>query len=163
MGFGPNMAAGMQRLIDAQMNFVRNAGFVYYRLRNFTDLQSQTFAQLGFQITSANGGTTDVLVAPQPAVKMISMHNIGMSMGKLRFGAREFVISASFVDAQVIAQGLNPTGLDANLVQDLVWKGPAFVGLVTNGLLFDVVSVAHEEICNKSVIWTILANANEMK
>jgi len=58
------MAAGIQRLLDAQMNFVRNAGFVYYRLRNFTDIQSQTFAQLGFQVTSANGGTTDILVAP---------------------------------------------------------------------------------------------------
>jgi hypothetical protein len=158
MPSGLQFGRGFQRLVDAQMRYVRNAHTVYLRLRNFPDLQQVSQAvQLGFALTPSgagtNIGTQDIQIDPPPSVKMISIHNIGQSMGKLRFGARQFLISATFVERQVAQQGLTD--------QDLVFRGPNVVGLVVDNQLFSIENIAHEELAGHTVVWTLTCNAAE--
>jgi hypothetical protein len=159
MGFsGLNLGFGIQRLIDAQQRFVQNSRTpINIRLRNFTLPQQDLYAQLGYSISPSGSATgmTDVQILPPPATRLISMHTIGMSSGKLLFGAREFVISGSFVDAQQKALGLSSP--------DKLWWCNQFVGIFAYGILFTVVDYAPEEIGGKSVVWTIRANASELK
>lgn len=152
MPFGVNFGHGIQRVIDANQRFHRAAHPVYLRLKNFPDTQQQTWSQLGFSISPSGGpgGTTDVLINPPPSAEMVSMHNIGMSSGKLMMGARQFVISASFVDAQVVARGLSS--------QDLVFDAPEVVGLVLDNQLFSIEDRAHKEIAGKTVFWVLTCN-----
>jgi len=155
---GLNIGGGIQRLIDSQQRFVRNSRTdIYVRYRNFTPPQNQLFGQLGFTITPASGptGTTDVAILPPPETRLISQHNIGMSGGKLRFGAREFIISATFVNAQQSALGLS--------TPDKLWLSPQFVGLVGYSCLWTVEQIASEELGGIPVIWTLKCNANEQK
>ncbi len=67
---------------------------VWMRFRNFGDISGRQFSMLGRSITPNPGtnptGTTDVLVDPPPTMQTMSLRNIGISGGKLRFGARMF-------------------------------------------------------------------------
>jgi hypothetical protein len=159
MGFnGLNLGMGIQRLIDSQQRYVQNSRTpINIRLRNFTQPQNDLYAQLGYTIAAVAGatGTTDVLIWPPPSTKLISMHNIGMSQGKLRFGAREFVISGSFVDAQQSALGLTSP--------DQLWWCPQMVGIYAYGILYTIEQYAPEELGGISVVWTVTCNANERK
>jgi hypothetical protein len=154
---GVQSSFGVQRLIDAQQRWARASFPVYLRLRNFPDVQGQQWAQLGFRIAPSGGpvGVTDILIDPPPGVRMVSIHNIGMSAGKLRFGARIFQISATFVNKQVVAQGLTD--------QNLVWRGPNVVGLVSEELLFSIEDIKHAEYSGQTISWQITANANEIR
>ena len=155
---GINLATGLQRLLDSQQSFVRNAHAVYLRVRNFaeTPTENALYAQLGRSITPASGetGTTDILITPTPAVRMISQHNIGQSQGKLRFGARYFLISATWVASQ--NPGVSQSALEA------YWRGPQIVGLVLDNQLFSIEEDAHEEIGGVTVLWTLSCNAVEL-
>lgn len=153
----------MRRLVDAQMRWARAGKAVYLRLRDFPDIQNTDWAQLGFAIAPSGSakGTSDILIDPPPAVNMISLHNIGQSMGKLRFGARLFVVSATFVARQVVARGIVASnGLSA---EDLVWRSPNVVGLVTQGLLFSIEDVGHEEYGVGTVTWLLTCNSTEVR
>jgi hypothetical protein len=159
---GPNIGFGFQRLLDTQLNYLQTGHPVYYRVRNFPDIQNQEYAQLGFSISPSGTpvGTTDTLILPPPAVSPISMHSIGMSMGRLRFGAKSFEISASWVDQQVrLAGGTvnDPTS------QDLIFRGPNVVGLVCDNLLWSIELPTHFELGGKTVAWILQCNANELR
>jgi hypothetical protein len=137
--------------------YVRNGLPVYLRLRNFPDLQNNLAVQMGFAISPSGGqlGTTDILIGPPlgppPAVQSLSMHSIGMSEGKLRFGAKEFLISSTFSDNMVRLQGY------ANETD--VWSAPNVVGLVTNGALYSIEDIRFEQLAGKTVTWKLLTNA----
>jgi hypothetical protein len=156
VAYNVNFGLGFQRLIANNQQYMRAGDPVYLRLRNFPDVQNQTWAQLGFSISptgTAQIGTTDILITPPPGVEMISLHNIGQSMGKLRFGARLFVISANFTDAQVKAQGLSD--------ESLVWRGPNVVGLYCDNQLFSIENINHKEVAGKTVVWMLTCQSNE--
>ena len=104
-------------------------------------------------------GTTDTLITPTPVVTMLSMHNIVMSEGKLRFGARVIRVSQSFVSAQANALGLpmTPTGMRQ------VWEAANVVGLVSENLLFSIEDVKHSELGGTTVYWDLTCNANELR
>jgi hypothetical protein len=158
--YGPALGYGLQRLIDAQQRYIRNSPVagVFLRLKNFPDTQNQEWSEMGFSIAPSGGvvtGTTDILIEPPPMVRMVSLHNIGQSMGKLRFGSRQFVISASVVDDNVALQGLSN--------QDLIWRDPTVVGLVVDSELFSIEDIEHEEVGGKTVLWTLTCNALEVK
>lgn len=149
---------GIRRLMDAHQRYMRAGAPVYLRLKNFPDLQNRPWSQLGFQISpsgTSDVGVSDVLVVPQPSVLHMSIHNIGMSAGKLRFGARQFFISQTFVESQMAARALSD--------QTLVWRGSDVVGLFNDGLLFSIEDIRHEEVAGKTVSWIIIANANEVR
>lgn len=105
--------------------------------------------------TAANKGTTDTQIKPQPSTNMVSVHNIGQSGGKLRFGARYFLISQTFVAAQVTARTLTD--------QNLVWRDPTVVGLVSENLLFSIEDISHEESSGQTISWMLTCNANELR
>lgn len=150
---------GVQFLIDSQLRWQRTAHDCYLRIRNFPDVQQDQWAQLGFTITPADqkhSGTTDILIEPPVSVRMVSVHNIGQSNGKLRFGARQFIISHTFVQ--------NINSLIPNIgTDDLVFRGPRTVGIVIDSLLGSIEDVAHEEIAAQTVLWMITCNFGEVK
>jgi len=92
---------------------------------------------------------------PQPSVMMMSVHNIGMSSGKLRFGARQFLISQTFVAKQQALQFLEDPRM--------VFEGPQVVGLVSENLLFSIEDVRHQEVTNNPVAWLVTCNANTLR
>ena len=146
----------MQRLVDQFQRYVRAAHPVYYRFKRFPDAQQTQAVSMGFAISPSGTlmGTQDVLVQPPPQYVMISLHNIGMSQGKLRFGARKFIISQTFVSAMMVELGVT---------QDAVWKGQQFVGLVTDGQLFSVEDIAHQELSGNTIVWELTCNSNEVR
>lgn len=147
---------GAQRLVDAQQRFIRSGLPVYLRLREFTVVGNEEALQLGFRTqVPGSGGISDVLIAPPPSTSAVSVHNIGQSNGKLRFGARIFGISATFTEKQVTARSL------AN--QELVWRAKDVVGLVTEGLLFSIEDIKHRDVAGRIVMWFLTCNANELK
>ncbi len=140
------------------MRYMRNSFPFYLRLKNFADTQAQPWSQLGFQIAptgTAQIGTTDIPILPPPYVDMVSTRNILLSEGKLRFGARIVSISHTFVAAQVKAQGLTD--------QNLVWRGPLVVGLVTENLLCSIEFIDHEELAGQTINWRLTCNVNELR
>ena len=157
MAFNVSFGFGVQRLIDSNLQYARVGFPVYLRLRNFPDLQSNQFAQMGFAISPSGTavGTTDILIAPPPSQSIVSVHNVGMSEGKLRFGARTFFISQAFVTTQVQAQSLSD--------QNLVWRGSNVVGLVTENLLWSIENIDHGEIAGQTVSWSLTCNSNELR
>lgn len=150
------IASGMQFLLDAQQRWVRAGHPVYLRIRNFPDLQAvSTAIQLGFA-TSPTGtatGTTDILIDPPPSVTMIQMTNLGKGEGKLRFAVREFLISGTFVNAQVAAQSLTN--------QDLVFRGSNVLGLYCDNQLFSIEDIKHYEYGGVTVNWILRGQAPE--
>lgn len=157
MSFNVLFGYGQQRLLDAFQNYTRAAHPVYLRLRNYPNIQQNDAVQLGFAISPAGAplGTVDIEIKPRPSYDMISMHNIGMSNGKLRFGARLFLVSATFVDNQVRQQQLTD--------QDLVWRGQDVVGLFTDNQVFSIEVISHQEAAGKTVSWLLTCNAVETK
>lgn len=159
-GFGINASYGIRRLIDSYENLVRGSHPTYLRIRDFPPIDDNEWAQLGFTIapTGDNNpndeGTTDILIRPQPAVLPVSVHNIGQSMGKLRFGARIFTISQTFVIQQYNALGLAGT-------QDMIWRDEKIVGLVNEQRLFSIEDIQSEQAFGQTVTWVLTCNAAE--
>lgn len=154
---GPFIGYGIQRVLDAQLNFVRNTLPVYLRMRNFQPPSGTLAGQLGFAMSpsGSNVGTTDIEIIPVPAVRMVSIHNIGMSGGKLLFGARTFMLTQTFVQ-QMLDRFSLPDGMT-------LWTSALVVGLVTDGKLFSIDDIGHEEMGGQTIVWTITGNANELK
>lgn len=155
MPYNVDLSYGARRVLDRYQAHIRSAHATYLRLRDFGNIQNQLWAQLGFQIapTGTSTGTTDVLITPHPSVVMMSMHDIGLSGGKLRFGARTFCISHTFVLEQMKVRNLSQP--------DLVWRASDVVGLVLDHRLYEIADIPHEEIAGRSVEWVISANASE--
>ena len=123
-----------------------------------TDLNPSTLLWVTNSTTvtlAASPGTTDILITPPPNIEMVSTHNIGQSMGKLRFGARIVTVSQGFVAQQVSAQNLPD--------QNLVWRGPQVVGLVSENLLFSIEDVNHSELTGNTVFWYLTCNVSELR
>ena len=151
--FGIGIFAGIQRIIDAQLKFTRTTNDVYLRVKNFTDPQTSRWAQLGFTIAPIDGsptGTNDVLIWPPPASSDVSIHNIGQSMGKLFFGATQFFVSATWVDAQAVALGFTDPWQ--------VWRDPSIVGLVSEGIVYSIENIVPQQYGGKTVTWSITTN-----
>ena len=108
-----------------------------------------------YGLFGCNKGFTDILIDPPPNIEMVSMHNIGQSGGKLRFGARIVTVSQGFVAQQAAAQGLTD--------QNLVWRGPQVVGLVSESLMFSIVDINHSELSATSVYWYLTCNVSELR
>ena len=168
MGTALQFGFGIRRLMDAHQRWVRAGLPVYLRLRNFNLASNPLWSQLGFSVSPSgtNTGTQDILIDPPPYIGVVSQHNIGMSEGKLRFGARTFHISHSFVIALMQQLGMT----DATLV----WRDPSIVGLVVvttpgalvtapGNLLCDIVQYLPEYGGADIVSWGLTCNCNEVR
>jgi hypothetical protein len=157
MPAGINFGFGIQRLIDAQQRYTRATTEVYLRISAFNEPAEETtqWNQLGFAIspTGVMTGTRDILIDPPPSVHSMSLHNIGMSGGKLRFGAKQFLISATFVDKWALNLGYSDP-------KDVFGES---VGLVNGNLLYSVEDIQHETVTGRIISWLITCNANEIR
>ena len=157
MSYGSNFAYGLQRLQDLQQNLLRTSAPAWIRYRNFGDVRNKQWAMLGFSITpdpaNAPVGTTDVQIVPWPSHNPLSLHNIGMSGGKLRFGAVSFFISATFITGQAaLLQFDDPYK---------VWE--QVLGIVCENKLYSIEDIQHEDISGSLINWILLCNANELR
>lgn len=158
--YGPSFSTGARWMIDAHQRFWRTTGPVFLRLKNFLDAQVQGGLQstsLGFSVTGGitNPGYKDVAILPPPSQTAVSQHSIAMSMGVLRFGARSFFVSHTFVQTQMTAQGLTDPSL--------VWRGTNVVGLVSEGRLYSIVQYLPEYLSGDIISWSLLANVGELR
>lgn len=154
---GPYIGYGVQRVLDAQLRYTRSTLPVYLRMRNFTPPVNSLAAELGFGWTPSGDdkGTTDIEVMPPPAVAMVSTHNIGQSGGKLRFGARTFLFTQTFVTAMLERFNL-PDGMT-------LWRNDALIGFVTDDKLFSIEDIKHRDLGGQTVAWMLTCNANDLK
>lgn len=157
MPYNVNFGYGVRRLLDSHQRYMRAGNPVYLRLRNFPDVQNQEWAQLGFAIapTGATTGTQDVLIDPPPAEQVVSLRDIGRSMGKLRYGAHRFIISDTFVQAQAKEMSLDDSSV--------LFRQPTVVGLVTNNILYSIEDIVSEQIAGATISWSITGNGNEIR
>src|SRR4051812_16362542 len=92
---------GVRMLLDGQQSFIRSGLTCFLRVQNFApegDWQEVGVPFVPTGAEAAKTGFTDLLISPPPEVRDVSTHNIGMSGGKLMFGARYFIISHTFVE-----------------------------------------------------------------
>lgn len=151
-------------LLDANSNFFSPGLPVFYRIRNFDEASvGEAVSEMGFQVTppltgTLVPGTTDSQICPQPAVELMSLRAIADATkagSTLRLGARRFNISHSWVQRIQVAAGYsNPRS---------VFNDKAVVGIYHDGLLFEIVSITHNDVYGGIISWDLLCNANDIK
>lgn len=158
MPAGLYFGLGIQRLQDALQGYVRATTPVYLRERKFAPVINTQWAQVGFRIAPTGGeqtGTEDFEIMPAPSMMTMSLHNIGMSGGKLRFGAKQFLISASWVRQRQAATGVpNPKN---------VFDGQQVLGIVNEGMLYSIEDIQHEVAAGTITSWILVCNSNQLR
>jgi hypothetical protein len=152
---GGASAWGIRSLADTFFRYFQPGLPCFLRLQQ-VDAQGEDYGQIGFMpaVTGAVSGIQDIPVDPPPDVQEVSLHNIGIMGGKLRFGARRFLISNLFVLNQM---------RDRNLSDPyLVWSDPLVVGLFYNQRLFSIESITHEEVGGETTLWSLVCNSSEI-
>ena len=156
-------SAGLEMLFDGQQRFVRSGLEVFIRCQNF---QSEgDFQEVGVPwsptgTASANGavGFTDILIDPPPDVKTVSTHDIGLSGGRLMFGAKKFLISHTFV----YNMRLQYPAIKDDYDVFRNWDGDTpVIGIVNDNRLFSIEEIVPDSIAGRRISWTITANFNE--
>ena len=154
-------SAGMRMVLDANLLATRSGLRTYLRIKS-NDETSSVFVQLGFSISVtgsvADAGFQDVLVTPPADVRPVSMHNIGMSGGRLSFGAHRFLISHTFVLNLMRQRGFSDPYT--------VFRSPDVLGLFYEsppgaGRLFSIEDLTPSAVGADIVSWSILGNALE--
>jgi len=155
---GIPFAEGLRILVDNQQRFLRAGLEVFLRLQNFQsqgDFQEEGVPYVPTGTAAINTGYTDILIDPPPQVTDVSMHNIGMSGGKLLIGARAFVVSHTFV--------LNMREQYPDIPDDIaVWfdwdKQTPVVGIVYENRMHEIVFYTHREVAGETVSWKLTCN-----
>jgi hypothetical protein len=158
---GIPFGAGIQMLVDAQQRYARTAGPVYLRVKNFTE--SGDYLEVGVPYVAtgtgaAQTGYTDILITPPPAVHDVSMHNIGLLAGRLNFGSRIFLVSHTFVKAQMAELKINDPYQ--------VFRGRAgkqAVGLFYAKKVFSIEAITHTSVSATAILWKLVGNALEIE
>lgn len=155
---GIPFAEGLRMMVDGQQRFMRGGLEVFLRVQNFAptgDFQEVGVPYVPTGTAAAETGYKDILIDPPPQVIDVSMHNIGMSAGKLLLGARSFVISHTFVR--------NMRDQNPKIADDIaVWynwdtQSPV-VGIVYENRMHDIVFYTHREVAGETVSWKLTCN-----
>lgn len=151
-GFSPWM---IRRIQDCHLSFTKPGLKVYMRLKNVVD-NDMDYVRLGFQWAPTGTqvvGYTDIQISPPPDVYAVSSRTIGVSGGRLQFGAHHFVISHTWVMQQMAQRGLS----DARAV----FREAAVVGLVYDKRLFDITELLPDSMSDQTIRWDITGNMIE--
>ena len=151
-------ADGLRMMVDEQARFTRAGLEVFLRLQNFPSTGANQEVGIPYVptgVAAAQSGFTDLLIDPPPQVTDVSMHNIGMSGGKLLMGARTFNVSHTFVKKM---RETYP-----NIPDDIaVWFGwdgqTPVMGIVYENRMHDIVTYSHREIGGETVSWKLTCN-----
>lgn len=169
---GLPFASGIQMLLDGQQRYVRSGLTCYLRIQNFApvgDWQEVGVPFVPTGVAAATTGFVDIEIDPSPEVKDVSMHNIGMSGGHLRFGARYFIVSHTFV-YNVMQQYPNITdpynvwrNWDAQLVNgNWINATASIVGIVYENRLHSIEDISHVDIAGETIKWKLTCNLFEI-
>lgn len=168
MGF---FSEGLQGLIDGQQRYLRPGLEAFLRVQNFPP--TGDFQEVGVPFVptgpaALKAGFSDILIDPPPEVKSISAHNIGLSNGRLVFGATEFRISGTFV--QNIREQY-PTVLtaydvfrnwDGGINQTPDTQTAAVIGIVYSNWMYSIETIGRKVVGDRTVLWVVQGNAHEL-
>jgi len=168
---GALFAAGLQGLIDGQQSYIRSGLAAFLRVQNFApegDWQEVGVPYAPTGSAAANTGFVDFEIIPPPEVRDVSMHNIGMSGGRLNIGARIFIISDSFVqsileqypkiqDPQDVWRNWDAVYVDGNPEQQTA----SVVGIIYENRMHNIEIIKHVEIAGQTISWNITCNRFE--
>ena len=156
---------GVRFLYDSHLQFWRPGLPVALRIRNFST-PADGYAELGFEFSPTGtiadqSGFTDIRIVPQPEVKEVNLRDIGLNQAKLMFGAKNFIISQTFVLKRMNAMGYQDP------IQ--VFRDPSVIGIAYPAVpvnnqqvrLFSIESITHDEIAGQTLAYTLLCNAQE--
>lgn len=168
---GALFAAGLQGLIDGQQSYIRSGLVTYLRIENFApqgDWQEVGVPYSPTGAAAASTGFVDLEIIPPPEVRDVSMHNIGMSGGRLNIGARTFIVSDTFVQSilQQYPKISDPADVWRNWDAVYVDGNPeqqtaSVVGIVYDNRMHDIVYFNHREIAGQTISWLITCNRQE--
>lgn len=162
---GIPFAQGLQFVFDAHQKFVRAGLPCYLRVANFTEDDEGQAAEIGQPFSPSgtyDAGFTDILVDPPPYVNDISMHNIGIFGGRLDFGDRLFIISNSFVQAQLQLEAFTDNNITDPYAVFRARDGHQVIGLFYNSRLFSIDSITHKEAAAGTISWRIIGKGHEV-
>lgn len=156
MTFG--FAPGFRRLSDAAQNYWRGGQPVMLRIRNQEeDNADKTYLQLGMRFSPSGGtpktGFTDIKIKPQPDVKQVSLHDIGLNQTNLMFGAMKFSISHNWVKARMREKGYEHGRK--------VFLDDTVIGLFHNNRLYSIDLAEPVEELGDIIRWELVCNAAE--
>lgn len=158
---GISFGAGIQFLLDSHQKFVRAGKPIWLRVKNFED--EGDYIEVGVPYVPTGGpataqtGYTDILIDPPPDVKGVSLHNIGLNSGRLQFGATQFIVSNSFVDAQLAKYREITDPIEVFRNRD----GYAAIGIFYFNRLYSIESITHKEVSGQTIVWYLICNALE--
>lgn len=152
---GEGMAWGLRSLADGFFRYYQPSTVCYLRKQNILNSPGD-YSSLGFQVTVTGNqlsGITDIQIDPPADVQDVSMHNIGVLGGRLNFGARIFLISHTFVQAQI----------DLNNYTEArqVWRDKSVIGLFYNKRLYSIESITTETVGSSTTLWKLICNTQE--
>lgn len=156
----PFFGLGIRRLFDANQRYTRSGLPVWVRVKNFQDEGDYIEVGVPYSPTGTaefQSGYTDIPIVPPPGVQDVSLHNIGLMAGRLNFGSRIFIISDTFVQAQMQQYSGITDPYDVFRGRD----GFATLGLFYNNRLFSIESITHKEVGGCTVNWKLICNALE--
>lgn len=158
---GINFASGIAMLFDAHQRYTRAGEECFLRVNNFAP--SGDYIEVGVQYSptgseAAQSGFVDIPIDPPPGTVAVSTHDIGMSGGKLMFGARKFFVSDTFVSDMLDKY---PT-IRGRYNVWRAWDGNAYVqGIIYNNQLYSIEDIGRSTIAGKTIRWTLTCNASE--
>jgi len=171
MGTGGLFGEGLQLMVDGQQRFIRGGLQCFLRVQNFAP--TGDFQELGLTIVASGSGEeglgfTDIYIDPPPDVIDVSYHDIGISNGKLMFGAKKFQISATFIENIL---EMYPAILDSyDVLRD--WDGginqtgaqtASIIGLVYGDRMYSIESIFQNITGGKTIQWIVTANVHELQ
>jgi hypothetical protein len=160
---GGLFAQGLVMVMDGQARYVREGEECFLRLQNFEnqgDFQEVgvPYAPTGTAGAANQTGFTDILIEPPPIVTDIPDRDIGLSGGKLMFGARTFLISDTFVQ-NIMQQYPN---IPDNSQVWRSWDGlTPVIGIVYSNQMFSIEDVLTRELGGRIISWKLNCNAAE--
>ncbi|SRR6266481_6109762 len=159
---GIPFAQGMQLIFDSHLSYTRGALEVFLRIDNFVPQGDYievgvSFAPTGGQDSQA--GFTDLLILPPPGTQPVSYHDIGLSGGKLMFGARKFFVSHTFV--QAILQSYPNIRGGYNVFRKWDNSTASVMGIIYNNQLYSIEDIGRREIAGETIHWVLTCNSSE--
>ena len=165
---------GIRRLLDQGQRYLRAGLPAYLRVKNYLDDPSYSALGLTFTPPSPSGmllptGTTDIAIDPPPSIGVKSMTSIAFAQQagvELRAGARNCIVSHSWVRAQMVAPWFLQAvqwypQYDVNDPES-VWRVGVVVGIVTDKLLLEIMDISHEDAYGEPMEWHLICNASQL-
>ena len=158
---GGLFAQGLIGLLDGQQRYVRSEEMCFLRLQNFKndgDFQEVGVPYAPTGVEKAKTGFTDILIDPPPETIDTPNKDIGLSGGKLMFGARDFIVSVTFV--LDIMEKYPDIDDPIDVFRKFDGNTPV-IGLIYSNQLWSIESIVSRELGGQIISFKLSCNALE--